>query len=184
MYTFDFQKKGLPHAHMVLFLHPDSKIPTGEDIDKYISAELPDEDFDPYLHEVVGDMMVHEPCVAANKDNVCMIDGKCYKFFPKPFSSLTKIDDAGFPIYKRLEDGRSVQKKGFNCDNGYVVPYNRNLLLRYRAHINVEWCNQICSIKYLFKYITKGPDYVNVLVRREDDNDDPVDEIKRHYSCR
>ena len=44
------------------------------------------------------------------------------------------------------------------ADNCFVVPYNPYLLLKVRCHINIEVCNTIKSIKYLFKYFYKGPD--------------------------
>ncbi|XP_010506903.1 PREDICTED: ATP-dependent DNA helicase PIF1-like [Camelina sativa] len=92
----------------------------------------------------------------------------------------TVVDDAGYPIYKRRKNGRFVHKKGFDCDNSFVIPYNRDLSIRYRAHINVEWCNQSRSVKYLFKYITKGPDYIRANVGEEDDQN----EINKFYNCR
>ncbi|XP_076920599.1 uncharacterized protein LOC143581787 [Bidens hawaiensis] len=72
-------------------------------------------------------------------------------------------------------------------DNRTVVPYNKTLLKQFQAHINVEWCNQDGSIKYLFKCINKGPDRATIsLVQNNNcDNPDPnLDEIKAFYDCR
>ncbi|XP_074278536.1 uncharacterized protein LOC141602121 [Silene latifolia] len=62
VYTIEFQKRGLPHAHIVLFLHRGDKFPTAADVDKIISAEIPDPTIDPVLHSVVCEYMLHEPC--------------------------------------------------------------------------------------------------------------------------
>ena len=84
-----------------------------------------------------------------------MKDNKCSKNFPKSFQDETIIDDFGFTIYRRRDDGRNILKNGVKLDNRNVVPYNMHLLKKYNAHINVEWCNKSNMIKYLFKYVTK-----------------------------
>lgn len=38
MYMTEFKKRGLPHAHLLLFLHLTDKYPTPHDINKIISA--------------------------------------------------------------------------------------------------------------------------------------------------
>jgi len=47
---------------------------------------------------------------------------------------------------------------GNQIDNQLVVPYNRDLCVKYDAHINVERCAQNKVIKYLHKYMHNGPD--------------------------
>ncbi|XP_035843964.1 uncharacterized protein LOC118490432 [Helianthus annuus] len=187
VYTVEFQKRGLPHAHICLFMKADHKLPTVEHIDPFISAEIPDKNEDPELYSLVSDFMIHGPCGHANLKCPCMVGNRCSKKFPKRFMEATSIDSDGFPVYRRRDSGHTVVKKGVTLDNRSVVPYNKKLLKRYQAHINVEWCNQAGSIKYLFKYINKGPDKATVAVVDSDkgtEEEIPKDEIKEYYDAR
>ncbi|XP_076886674.1 uncharacterized protein LOC143536612 [Bidens hawaiensis] len=187
IYTIEFQKRGLPHAHICLFIAPENKIHNPSHIDNFISSEIPDKVTEPDLFQLVSDHMLHSPCGEANPSYSCMIDRECSKNFPKRFQNETSIDSNGFPLYKRRDNGRYIVKKGINIDNRSVVPYNKILLRKYQVHINVEWCNQEGSIKFLFKYINKGPDRATIsLVQNNtaDNEESQVDEIKAFYDCR
>jgi hypothetical protein len=131
-------------------------------VDHFICAEIPDIEVDPLGYALVDEFMIHGPCGNDNKKCPCMKDDKCSKNFPKSFQEETIVDDFGFTIYRRREDGWHVIKNGVRLDNRNVVPYNMNLLKKYNAHINVEWCNKSNMIKYLFKYITKGSDRAKI----------------------
>ncbi|XP_074292020.1 uncharacterized protein LOC141618853 [Silene latifolia] len=182
VYTIEFQKRGLPYAHVELFLHREDKFPTAVDVDKIISAEIPDPTTDPVLHSVVCEYMLHGPCGKAKPSSSCMVGDKCSKYYPKSCTERTTVDGDGYPIYKRSKKGVTVIKDDVPLGNDFVIPYNSQLLLKYRAHINVEWCNQSRSIKYLFKYINKGSDRVTMqssYTRRNEEDPGRFDEIKR-----
>src|SRR5436190_23119764 len=44
VYVIEFQKRGLPHSHILLILSQDSKFRTVEDYDSIVSAEILDQD--------------------------------------------------------------------------------------------------------------------------------------------
>nr|KAJ0211581.1 hypothetical protein LSAT_V11C400224370 [Lactuca sativa] len=173
-------RQSLPHSHICLFMHSDNKLSTVELIDSIISAEIPDRIEDPELYSLVNEFMIYGPCGAENMNCPCMMDKKCSKNFPKQFYNHSSVGQNGFPLYRRRNDGHFVEKSSVRLDNRNVVPYNKYLLKRYQKHINIEWCNQGSSIKYLFKYINKGPDRATVVVvptNNECENNDVVDEI-------
>ncbi|XP_035834163.1 uncharacterized protein LOC118482677 [Helianthus annuus] len=183
VYTIEFQKRGLPHARMCLFMENDYKLPTVDHVDQFISAEIPDINEDPELYTLVKDHMIHGPCGNARMSSPCMVDRKCSKGFPKKFQDQSTLDSNGFPLYRRRDDGAFVLKNRIELDNRSVIPYNKKILKRYQAHINVEWCNQAASIKYLFKYINKGPDRATIAVVPSNNENEQAenDEIKEYY---
>ncbi|GFU40418.1 putative DNA helicase [Trichonephila clavipes] len=162
MYFIEWQKRGLPHAHILVWLI--NKI-TPDQIDQIISAEIPDKHIDPNLFDVVTKNMIHGPCGAFNNNSSCMSDGKCTKRYPRKLVSDTITGNDGYPLYSRrsVEDGgKSVVPKVRNIDievdNRWIVPYSPLLSKTFKAHINVEYCNSVKSIKYICKYVNKGSD--------------------------
>jgi len=116
-----------------------------------------------------------------------MKEGRCSKFFPKKFTSSTTIDEDGYPSYRCRDYGVVVEKTGIKLDNRSVVPYSPVLLMRYQAHVNTEYCNKSNSIKYLFKYVNKGPDRATIQISSnfvESSDTTIVDKIKNYYDWR
>jgi hypothetical protein len=161
-YVVEFQKRGLPHAHIVVILNEEDKIRTPEQVDHFLCAEIPDKEARPILFETVMKMNVHGPCSPAR----CMRDGKCRFNFPKPPSLTTDFASGSFPAYRR-RPGISVQYNGRIVTNQDIVPYNPDLSVLMNAHVNVEICGSARCIKYLYKYIHKGPDMANIELAEE-----------------
>uniref|UniRef100_A0A1U7XF28 Uncharacterized protein LOC104236095 n=1 Tax=Nicotiana sylvestris TaxID=4096 RepID=A0A1U7XF28_NICSY len=181
MYSIEWQKRGLPHAHILVWLihkiMPDQ-------IDQIITAEIPDKNIDPALFEIVTKNMIHGPCGAFNTNSPCMSDGKCTKRYPRSLVFDTITGNDGYPLYRRrsVEDGGKViilkvRNVDVEVDNRWVVPYSPLLSKTFKAHINVEYCNSVKSIKYICKYVNKGSDMAVFGVRNVAA---PLDEISQY----
>nr|GEX19457.1 DNA helicase [Tanacetum cinerariifolium] len=62
LYTIEFQKRGLPHCHSLLWINAASKAHQDVDVDEYISSELPDPIMDADGYATISELMIHGPC--------------------------------------------------------------------------------------------------------------------------
>ncbi|PIA60482.1 hypothetical protein AQUCO_00300169v1 [Aquilegia coerulea] len=182
VYTIEFQKRGLPHMHVLLFLHPEDKIRTTDQVDRIVSAEFPDPIKHPALFETIKKCMVHGPCGTRNMESVCMENKVCKSRYPRENINDTRIDVDGYPIYRRRKIGKSYHVRGHLVDNKDVVPYKGDLGFSHQrnvdCHINVEICASVRAVKYIHKYIYKGHDRTTMVVGAEDD------EIQQYLDAR
>ncbi|UYV74765.1 hypothetical protein LAZ67_12000856 [Cordylochernes scorpioides] len=186
VHVVEFQKRGLPHAHMLFMLREEDKPRDRDAIDRLVCAEIPSPTMQVQLYDMVRKHMIHGPCGNFNLHSPCMSDGKCTKDFPKSFLQLTEANNNGYPRYRRRDDGQTLVVGTHEVDNRWVVPYNPYLLVRFNAHINVEVCASVKSVKYLFKYVYKGHDRaeVEVSVGELDMESRAHDEIKNFLDAR
>ena len=84
VHVIEFQKRGLPHAHILVSLKPGSN-PQIETFDKFVQAEIPDPITQPSLYNKVVAHNIHGPCGDLNPQSVCMQDGSCQKKYPKSY---------------------------------------------------------------------------------------------------
>jgi hypothetical protein len=85
--------------------------------------------------------------------------------------------------------GCTILVQGIELDNCWVVSHNVYLSTKYDVHINIEVYNNICAVKYLFKYVYKGHDRATVEISCHNDNAIEgnvveANEIKKYFDCR
>jgi hypothetical protein len=187
--VIEFQKRGLPHAHILIRL-ANEDVPTVDQFDKFVSAEIPNPDTHPRLHAIVTGSMLHGPC-----DHRCLSENReCSKQFPMAASDTTMLSEGSYPIYRRRCRHKHV-KTNRNGDiiseqtDLYVVPYNPYFTTRYNCHINFEIVSNVSVVKYFYKYVYKGPDRASVRVSEVHTGEAPrgpvvIDEIKNFVDSR
>ena len=163
--VIEFQKRYIPHAHIVIRL--DSPDPTPDMVDSWITTRMFYHDECPkftgdidscirakcdcaahVLNRFIFSKMRHTKC----QEGKCMTPNGCKKGYP--------FVQAGEPTMSHSwcnARGSWTFRRSFRQDS-VVVPYNRRLVEKYQAHINVECCHSYTVIKYLRKYLSKLPD--------------------------
>ena len=192
LWVIEFQKRGLPHLHLLIILANHDRLITADFVDSLISAEIPPDPAEcedqnqkkarQDLQDIVLSNMVHGPCGKDYPFKPCMENNECTKKFPKPFTKETFVDpNSSYATYKRRspeDGGRSIDIQGTKLDNRWIVPYCPFLSLRYDCHINLECCASTKSVKYLTKYIHKGNDRAMIRTEVEGATRDEISEYE------
>jgi len=140
-----------------------------------ISAQLPDPQLQLLLYAKVTKYMLHGPCGVENPQAKCMVNGKYSKCFLKEYRERTDWAENSYPLYARPDNGLVFEHNRARFTSQYVVPYCSQLLLFFDCHLNVEISAELGTVKYLSKYIYKGPDKVTIEISSR-----MQDEIKAH----
>lgn len=149
-------------------VEPD-KIKTPEQVDRVVSAELPYPISKPAFFDIVKRCMLHGPCERRNQGAQCMENNFCKKGYSKPWAETTSIDDDGYLVYCRRDNGLVLTMNGKQLDHKDVIPYNPYLIKIFNGHINVEVCARLRCVKYIHKYIYKGHDQETIVLGRGDE---------------
>ena len=110
--TIEYQKRRLPHMHLLTFPHPEDRFLTLEHIDEIKYAELPTPLPDPTgeLRTMIGTCMVHGPCGMDYQQAPCMqthvqASTTCTKRFPKIFQDTMTVQEDWYPLYRWRNTG-------------------------------------------------------------------------------
>ena len=140
----------------------------------------------PEVREVQATHMYHRCDKRCENDTGREGDCHCSKGYPKEYRDHTADGNDSYPEYRRRSPdngGHEFRKNPGTdreevLDNRRVVPHNIFLLMKYRCHLNVEVCNSITAVKYLYKYVYKGHDKVMYGVKSKDHLDLPADQTQ------
>ena len=88
-YVIEFQKRGLPHAHILLVTNPRDRI-DADNVDA-VCAVIPDKKQEETLYRSLSEHMIHKNCQGNEKAPCHGSEGKCTKSFHKPELMTTDL---------------------------------------------------------------------------------------------
>eukprot|EP00660_Eupelagonema_oceanica_P008530 gene8530-21023_t len=156
IYVIEYQFRGLPHAHIVYRVETldGSQLLLGEEIDRVVQARYPTKDpktgkytsdADAKHAEMITKHMLHQCTEQCRPEH--WRGERCQDGFPFPLCKKTHLDARGFVEYCRLTE-----------EDRYVVPHNGEILIELDCH----YCRVVATLskvlRYLYKYLHKGPD--------------------------
>ncbi len=191
VWTIEYQKHNLSHIHILLFLHQENNFLEQACVNELICAELLDLNIDlnKSLRRIVESQLTHDSCDVWNSSALCMKDNSkdservCKKKFSKSYQIEIMIQFDDYSSYKRCQNNhiwmKHVNDKDVHLNNTWVILYNSYLIHKYSAHINVEICEFIQIIKYVYKYMYKEED--QTIMKLKNNSNKITHHLNDHY---
>ena len=124
---------------MLFLLDYKNKLTSPDNIDKYISAEIPSIDHE--LQEFVLKHMLHgphtdySPCYDEEKN-------QCFRKFPKQFREFTEFKKNGLPKYRRKDNGNAGYVYNKKINGNLVTANNCTVILYYPEIKKIYKCRK------------------------------------------
>lgn len=152
-WRIEFQNRGSPHLHMVVWVkdHPPFTTPEGiEQLDRICSCELPEENTE--LYELVKIQMHRHSTTCKKNDPTSNI---CRFSFPRQVCTATRIIAHTSDDFIRSGGRICLLKRRY--EDRWVNNYNPTLLKLWQANMDIQPCGSNESIAfYIAKYISKA----------------------------
>ncbi|KAG5666753.1 hypothetical protein PVAND_014765 [Polypedilum vanderplanki] len=153
-WRIEFQKRGSPHLHLVVWIENAPSFETPEGIaliDKVVSCHYPSEQEDPKLHDLVKKNQRHQHTHTCHKNN----SQNCRFAFPRQPCQQTRIVPPSSDEFIR-NGGRFCTLKR-NSNETYINNYNREILELWNANMDIQPCGNNEAIAfYIAKYVAKS----------------------------
>jgi hypothetical protein len=187
--VIEYQYQGLPHAHLVVCLDNAHDIddPNCEDLINFINrhfvAEMPrfegEEHQNVYMQDVFTDEYKHKAVEVVHMNNThkCATsingckqddDDTCKRGFSRTETiSETYVNE----VTKRI-----VYQRRMECDLK-IVPYNLQMIMDWKSHLNVEYSGSTYCALYIYKYWYKGAarkERIDLGLEKEQDSLDEI----------
>jgi hypothetical protein len=169
-YVVEFQKRGLPHAHMLLILREQIN---RELYSKFSCAEIPDPVRNPRLFQRVIESMVHSPCNTLGPHRCHTAEGRCRFGFPKPFSDSTFENAQGYMTYRRPAPQDTLNSRMITIrypslqgeqEKRYTIGSNRVQLHTARDDQSNRWIDNSWIVPYNPHLLLRYDCHINVEV--------------------
>ena len=178
--VIEYQRRGLPHAHIVLAVADPPQ--TAESVDLIITCELSK---NPAIRALQLKHMLHTCNHGCHPDDPTQ---ECIKGCPWPFLEDTHFDVRGYPHHRRRPcDGtcpncsskKPVLGRRSLCVNRLLVETAPSILARWDGHANVKFAGSVNLFEYLYKYLFKGPDTASYEVTSDPEGRDAIRDWQR-----